>query len=348
MKKVLLSVCLFLGLVTLSSCNEESVNITYTDSLGNEKTIAVEATEDQEVVQGVLDYANQATYESVDEVSIQSGVSLSAVLNDDFVSLFPNLGGNTIQASAIANFDLNMKEGMSFSLAADASIGNQNSAMYKLNAYYDGALDSLTTINQNAYVDLSYGLKSSSGEDISFSLKKAILVEDIFDSIEDEIDISQIPDFDSESISIEEFKNLFPNSKIVISEVQKGVIRIKLSVTILDIVNLIKEVGSNSEINEILAVIQSIYDYTDLKKTIDFTFAIEAKTGRMCGYSVKLDDPDLLNLFLLYFQSEGLLPGIVTNLASVFNFEFELSISYENVKVKKLSSSEKEQYKLNE
>lgn len=357
MKKILLSVCFFLGLLALSSCTEEKVNITYRDSSGNDKTIVVEATEDEEIIQGVLDYANQATYENIEEVSFQGEMKLSAVFDESMTSLFPTLGGNGIDATATASLNLKVKEGMNLSIAANANLGNQNSAEFNLNAYYDNALDSLTTEDANLYCDLSYGLNSSTGENMSFSQKKLISLEDVWDAIQDETDFPEYipePDEIAESFSLADFKSSFPTSKIVISEVQKGVIQIHLFVTIFDIVNLVKEeAGTSSELNEILQKIKTIYNYTDLTKGIELAFGIEAKTGRTCGFSVKLEDPQILNLILIFVQDEGSfladsmqMAAIADAATTTFSFSLEYVISYENVEVKKLSSSEKAQYKV--
>ncbi|MDE7213094.1 MAG: hypothetical protein K2N42_00770, partial [Anaeroplasmataceae bacterium] len=335
MKKFILGLCVLLGLVSLTACDDDTT-IHYVDKNGEEATLNVYATEDKEIIQTVLDFASKANYNDVTSFTLKQSASINASFSKAEEDSFFGLESKKVSGYASMTLNASKMDGFDISLSADLSLSKDAKASFKADALYDGALENMLTSNEYIYVNAKYDVNSPS----NFSKGDEKLAYDpktILDEMEDDVDDifskffpTDVPSIEDPDFTLDEFYENFKNSKLVISKVKNGVIYLDVTLSLKDILSQVDDDD-----------LSYIKDFMSLNSDFVFTFGIEASTGRLCEFSFLYDDVKSLNtaldMFLGYYKKD---------LIDTFRVEGKVTIEYNKAKIRTLSDAEKAKYAL--
>lgn len=334
MKKILFIFSFLVGLLSLASCDDNggSANITYVDSNGAEQTLKVTATDNQEVVTKVVEYAAEANYENITSFTAKADASLNASLSKDISSLIGSDKAMTITGSFTASANASQADGVDAALGFDFSMGNLINASMDISTIYNGKLEEAFNEGSTLYVAGSYnmmqnGLTDSSS--VKYAYKLAEFLEGMGDLDEFLPGMTDVPNYDGILSDL--------NASFVISSVKNGTIYLESSISIKDLLSSLKDVT-----NEEIAEIKDLLGNMDSK--LVFSYGIEAQTGRFTSFEFTFNDVTIANKLFAYIMSSEM-PSMA-NLQMIDKFEFKLafSLSFNNAKVKSLTQAEKDQY----
>lgn len=334
MKKILMVFCLFIGLFSLASCENEATTITIIDENGNKTNVEIVATDDIETVQAVLDFASSSKYEDVTCLTIANSMDLKVKFSKELASLM-QLQSTQLTAELNNSLKVNKEMGIEASLSAKLHVDDANNAKASASLIYNGKLEDLINETSRAYIDASYEYKSASTS-ANFGQKIAVNPMELFGSLEDQLpNLPEFPPVDEpieERVSLTEFYETFPNSKIYISSVQRHKITICTEISYKDVVSQFDLDPKD------YAFLQS---YINLDNSIKMHYEIDAQEGKLHHISVVFNDVALVNFILLNFLSIQIAP--TTPLIESFEFSSRIDL-YETAEIKTLSSTEKSQY----
>ncbi|MDE6661417.1 MAG: hypothetical protein K2J93_06315 [Anaeroplasmataceae bacterium] len=345
MKKFILALCVLLGLVSLTACDDDAT-IRYVNDKGEETTLNVYATDDKETVQAVLNFASQAKYDDVTSFTLKQSASISASFSKDAAAAFPELAANSkVSGHASMAVNASEKDGLDVSVSGDLSLSKNEKASFKADVLYEGALEAMYTSEEYLYVNASYDVTSPSNTSKG-EVKQAVDPMTVLDEMEDDLeDIfskflpTDVPSMDDpNSFTVEEFYDTFKNSKLAISKVKNGVIYI-------DVVLYLKDIllqGDKIEHLDLKTLLMLNSDFT-------FSFGVEASTGRLCEFSFVYDDAKTMNLLLSMLLGKTCHEMEATtsiSLIDTFRVEGKLTIEYNKAKIRTLSVAEKAKYAL--
>lgn len=287
MKKILAFVTLFLGIVGLTSCDEKSCEIKYKNSLGEEETLIVSATEDPEVVKSVLEYVSQAEVTETEGFKLLGSAAFEMGYTGGEYSSSTSYKANV---SAIANLDKGFKVNADSSLTVKAN-EIESSIKTSFDIQADDKLDESFASTGTVYAKLSYqsGTEAPQVKKMAYSAATIIgELEDILNSIvlHSQVgSITAIPDTDT---VFESILALLEESKLVISSVDGTNIVLTLRIALKDV---LKAMGMPDYSISLLKIDENAF--------YDFNFVIQASTGLIVGFNFTIDDTSIGNIILL-------------------------------------------------
>lgn len=340
MKKLILMLTLILGLVSLTSC-EEKAQITLINDKGEEETIEIVATEDKETVQNVLKYASSANYDDITKLTILDSMNLNVTVSDELAQLLEFKDANRLTATYNDSLKINKNEGIECKLTANVQVDENNSAKANASVIYNGQLENVVTDTALAYVDVNYDYKTTALSS-SYAQKISVNPLECFDSLEDLIPTSpELPPFDTDNddLTLTEFYESFPNSKIIIENVKNNKIIIGVEISYKDIV---------AELDLSVSDLLLVQNYIDLNNSLHLSLGVDVKTGRLVDIQCVFKDASLINFIVLNFISSDL-TGIElapnTQLIKTCELTMTTTIAYDVADIDQLTSEEKAQYK---
>lgn len=342
MKKIILMLTLILGLVSLTSC-EEKAQITLINDKGEEETVEIVATEDKETVQKVLDYADSAKYDDITKLTISDSMNLNVIISDELATLLELKDTNRLTATYKDSLKINKNEGIECRLTADVKVDENNSANANASVIYNGQLENVATNAALAYVDVNYDYKTTALSS-SYSQKIAVNPLDCFDDLEDLLPISPElppldPDDEDDDLTLAEFYEDFPNSKIFIESVTNNKITIGVDISYKDIV---------AELDISASELLLAQNYIDLNNSLHVALGVDVKTGRLTDIQCEFKDASLINFVVLnYISSDSVGIELTPNTQLIKTFELTMTteIAYDVAEINQLTAAEKAQYK---
>ncbi len=328
MKKIFLVLCFLVGLLSLSSC-DVSTNISYVDENGETQTLKVTATDDQEVVKKVVDYAINANYEDLNNYTFNVDANFNAIFNKEFIASVPNQKIGDLNGSFKLDLNADLSNGLDASLDFNMSLGESNNMRLNAGCIYNGLLNE---INDESYLYVKglYYEKSISNEETK-TIKNAYKFKPIINDF--------IPEDNNETTSIKDLIDLNElirkvNPEFIVSKVTSGTIYLEATISLKDLLNNLDEVNS-----EEIIYFTYLLGSADIKLT--FSYGLEAKTGRFKTFSFSYVDEALINNLIansLHLSNVNVLDKIEMNL--------EVLLETNNAKIKKLSDEEKAKYSI--
>lgn len=328
MKKIYLILCFLVGLLSLSSC-ENSENISYVDSNGETQTLKVTATDDQEVVEKVVDYAIDANYDELSNFKFNVAANVNATFNKQLSSAFNGEIMDDFNGSLKLDLNAVKTDGLDASLDFDMSLGESNKMRLNADCIYNG---SLTDIKDESYLYVKglYYEKSNSVEETE-TIKNAYKLMPIINNILPSD--TTVPTSPKDLIDLKEIIEN-SNTKFIISSVKNGVIYLDATISIKELLSSLKSVG---EIQELINLLGS----SDIKVT--FSYGLEAKTGIFKSFSFSYVDTALINDLI-----SNSFNMINIKVLEKFELNFKISLETNNAKIKKLSDEEKAKYSISD
>ncbi len=324
-KKIILFLCFLVGLLSLTGC-DDSANISYVDSNGETQTLKVTATDDQEVVNKVVDYAIKANYDDFNNYLFAVAADFKATFNKNFSSLLGEELGD-LKGSFDLDFNVVENEGLDASLDFDMSLGKSYNARLNAECIYNG---SINEINEESYLYVKglYYEKTDLSESTETIKNAYKLMSFINDFIPDDNDVSISPkDFIDLNDLIEEI-----NPKFIVSSVKSGIIYLDTTISLKDLLNCLEDVNIE-EIEEIINLLGS----ADIKVTL--SYGLEAETGRFKKFNFSYIDTNFVNTLI-----SGALNLPNVKMLDEFEINFTVSLEPNKAKIKKLSDDEKAGY----
>lgn len=361
MKKLLVLSSVALLALAVGCSDETTRKVTYTNQAGETVEFELKASEDKEMVKKALDYASQADYTKLDGLQIKGDASFDLGYE---VSEY-----NAMRTNGSGSFDARLSD-EGFSLSASGKFTEEQTMQVSSSMSQDVSKQTVKTSGDAAisvyysvddskflYGDLSMEATSYLNGDKTTSAnqsEKAKMdasnygLEEIFNGTTTGLDlvIGYVQQFSSSfsATSVDEMlailKEFSANSNLVVSSVTKNTFTVQAQISVKDVVALVMAeiVGSTGVANINLSGIEDTF--------VNLNFKFDVASGLFAGISLSADLKSYLNKAVetIYSSVGSTSITVETPEITAAKVEFDVSVSYSGVSIKKLTDSQKNGY----